>query len=82
VESFISGLPPTAASPERGASLLSAREIDVLSLVAAGRSNQQIAEALVISPYTVARHVSNIFAKTGAANRAEATAYAMRNGLA
>ena len=58
------------------------REIEVLRLIAAGRSNAQIAEALVISPNTVGRHVSNIFDKIGAANRAEATAYALRNGLA
>ena len=61
---------------------LSMREIEVLRLIAAGRSNAQIAEALVISPNTVGRHVSNIFDKIGAANRAEATAYALRNGLA
>jgi DNA-binding NarL/FixJ family response regulator len=61
--------------------VLSARELEVLRLIAAGRSNAQIAEALVISPNTVGRHVSNIFDKTGAANRAEAAAYALRNGL-
>lgn len=60
---------------------LSEREAEVLRLVAAGRSNRDIAEALIISPNTVARHVSNIFAKTGCANRAEATGYAHRNGL-
>jgi len=54
----------------------------VLRLVAAGRSNQQIADALVISLNTVARHVSNIFDKTGAANRTEAADYATRHGLA
>jgi DNA-binding NarL/FixJ family response regulator len=61
---------------------LSERELEVLRLIAEGRSNAQIAEALVISPNTVGRHVSNIFDKIGAANRAEATAYALRNGLA
>jgi pimeloyl-ACP methyl ester carboxylesterase/DNA-binding CsgD family transcriptional regulator len=61
---------------------LSPRELDVLRLIVGGRSNAQIAEALVISPNTVGRHVSNIFDKTGVANRAEATAYAVRNGLA
>jgi DNA-binding NarL/FixJ family response regulator len=54
----------------------------VLRLVAAGKSNQQIADALVISPNTVVRHVSNIFAKTGVANRAEAASFATRHGLA
>jgi DNA-binding NarL/FixJ family response regulator len=61
---------------------LSEREVEVLRLVAAGRSNQQIADELVISQNTVIRHVSNIFAKTGAANRAQATAYAKDHGIA
>ncbi len=54
----------------------------MLRLVAAGRSNREIAAALFISHNTVLRHVSNILAKTGAANRAEAAAYATRHGLA
>jgi DNA-binding CsgD family transcriptional regulator/pimeloyl-ACP methyl ester carboxylesterase len=69
---------PSPATRDDG---LSSRELEVLRLMAAGRSNAQIAEALVISPNTVARHVSNIFDKTGAANRTEATAYAHRQGL-
>jgi DNA-binding CsgD family transcriptional regulator len=60
---------------------LSARELEVLRLLAAGRSNQQLADELVISLNTVRRHVSNIFAKTGAANRADAVSYAHRHGL-
>jgi DNA-binding CsgD family transcriptional regulator len=60
---------------------LTGREVEVLQLIAAGRSNRAIAEALFISPNTVLRHVSNIFAKTGVANRAEAAAYATRHGL-
>ena len=60
---------------------LSAREAEVLSLLAAGLSNQQIAERLVLSRHTVIRHVSNIFAKTGARNRAEATRFAIDNEL-
>jgi pimeloyl-ACP methyl ester carboxylesterase/DNA-binding CsgD family transcriptional regulator len=60
---------------------LSSRELEVLRLVAAGKSNQQIADELVISLFTVNRHVSNIFAKTGAVNRAEAASYAHRHGL-
>ena len=46
-----------------------------------GNTNQGIADALVISPSTVAKHVSSILAKTGAANRAEAAAFAGRNGI-
>ncbi len=61
---------------------LSEREVEVLRLVASGRTNQQIADELFISLNTVARHVSNVFDKTGAANRADAASYAMRNGLA
>jgi DNA-binding CsgD family transcriptional regulator len=61
---------------------LTGREVEVLRLIAAGHSNRAIAEALFISPNTVLRHVSNIFAKTGVANRAEAAAYATRHGLA
>ena len=60
---------------------LSARELEVLRLVAVGRSNRAIAERLFISPNTVANHVRNILAKTGSANRTEAAAYASRNGL-
>jgi DNA-binding CsgD family transcriptional regulator len=60
---------------------LTVREVEVLRLIAAGHSNRAIAEALFISPNTVLHHVSNIFTKTGVANRAEAAAYATRHGL-
>lgn len=60
---------------------LTQREMEVLRLIAAGKSNSEIAQELVISLNTVARHASNIFSKTDAANRAEATAYALRHGL-
>jgi DNA-binding CsgD family transcriptional regulator len=60
---------------------LTGREVEVLRLIAAGHSNRAIAQALFISPNTVLRHVSNIFTKTGVANRAEAAAYATRHGL-
>jgi pimeloyl-ACP methyl ester carboxylesterase/DNA-binding CsgD family transcriptional regulator len=89
IEAFLQDLPsvPKATSetePEASddGHALSAREIEVLRLVVAGRSNQQIADALTISLHTVARHVSNIFIKTGAGNRAEAVAYAFRHKLA
>jgi DNA-binding CsgD family transcriptional regulator len=61
---------------------LTGREVEVLRLIATGHSNRAIAQALFISPNTVLRHVSNIFTKTGVANRAEAAAYATRHGLA
>ena len=60
---------------------LTQREVEVLRLVAAGKSNADIAEELVISPNTVVRHVSNILAKTGSSNRTEAAAFATRNDL-
>jgi predicted ATPase/DNA-binding NarL/FixJ family response regulator len=69
-----------AAAPAWPAGL-TGREVEVLRLIAAGHSNRAIAETLFISPNTVLRHVSNIFAKTGVANRAEAAAYATRQGL-
>ena len=60
---------------------LTPREVEVLRLIVAGRSNREIAQALVISVATVERHVSNIYAKIGARNRADATAYAFHNRL-
>ncbi len=60
---------------------LTRREVEVLRLVAAGKSNQGIAQELVISVNTVERHVSNILTKTRASNRTEAAAQAARNGL-
>ena len=60
---------------------LSPREAEVLRLVAAGRSNKAIAAELFIAEKTVARHVSNIFAKTGVSSRAAATAYAFEHRL-
>jgi DNA-binding CsgD family transcriptional regulator len=60
---------------------LTPREVEVLALVAAGRSNRQIAQALFISPKTVGVHVSNILAKLGAHTRVEAAAIAHRLGL-
>lgn len=60
---------------------LTAREIEVLRLVAQGKTNGEIAEMLVISKNTVDRHVSNVLAKTGSANRAEAVLYAARHLL-
>jgi DNA-binding NarL/FixJ family response regulator len=61
---------------------LSDREIEVLRLIAAGKSNREIAEELFISANTAANHVKSILAKTGSANRAEAATYASRNRLA
>ena len=60
---------------------LTVREVEVLRLVATGRTNRAIAERLGISEKTVARHVSNIFTKLGLSSRAAATAYAFQHDL-
>jgi class 3 adenylate cyclase/DNA-binding CsgD family transcriptional regulator len=60
---------------------LSTREVEVLRLVAAGRSNREIGDVLFISGHTAANHVRSILQKTGSANRAEAATYAARRGL-
>jgi DNA-binding CsgD family transcriptional regulator len=72
----VAAVPPPA---EPGAELrLTRRELEVLRLVAAGRTNRQIAERLFVGEKTVATHVSNILGKLGAANRVEAVAIAGR----
>ena len=73
--------PPTPDAPAGAELGLTARELDVLALVAEGRSNRQIAEALFISAKTASVHVSNILAKLGVASRVEAAAVAHRHGL-
>ncbi len=71
----------SAASPAVVAHPLSARELEVLRLVAAGKSNRTIAAQLFISERTVERHVSNIFAKLDVSSRSAATAYAYEHHL-
>ena len=61
---------------------LTHREVEVLRLVAAGRTDREIAEELIIAIRTVTTHVGNILNKTASANRAEAASYATRKGLA
>jgi len=67
--------------PPGSAAGLTGREVEVLELVATGKTNREIASALVISDKTVARHVSNIFLKLGVSSRAAATAYAYEHDL-
>jgi ATP/maltotriose-dependent transcriptional regulator MalT len=69
------------ASATADAHGLSRRELEVLRLVASGKSNREIAAALVISEHTVARHVQNIFAKLSLSSRAAATAFAFEHAL-
>ena len=61
---------------------LSARELDVLRLIARGMENSEIAEALNISRRTAKNHVSNILGKLGVPSRVQAAVYAVRRGLA
>jgi HD-GYP domain-containing protein (c-di-GMP phosphodiesterase class II) len=60
---------------------LTAREVEVLGLLARGQSNKQIAQRLVVSPKTVANHVEHIYAKLGISSRAAATLFATQHGL-
>jgi class 3 adenylate cyclase/DNA-binding CsgD family transcriptional regulator len=84
-ERIVGRLGETATPPKAAPAYpdeLTPREVAVLRLIAIGRSNADIATALSISLNTVATHVRSILAKTGCANRTEAAAYAMRQGLA
>jgi predicted ATPase/DNA-binding CsgD family transcriptional regulator len=72
------GATPTMLSSASGRSR---REVEVLSLLAGGQSNKEIAAALTLSIHTVERHLVNIYAKIGARGRADAVAFALRNHL-
>ena len=67
--------------PAADAHGLTARELEVLRLVAAGESNRAIASALVISEHTVARHLQNIFRKLDVSSRTAASAFAYEHDL-
>jgi DNA-binding CsgD family transcriptional regulator len=71
----------TGSSSGPGMHGLTARELEVLRLVASGRSNREIAATLVISEHTVARHVQNIYAKLDVSSRAAAGAFAFEHDL-
>src|SRR5690349_12782888 len=79
--------PPTPAGEPASASVanvpdeLTPREVEVLKLIAAGLSNHEIADTLVLSNATVKTHINRIFYKTGARDRAQAVRYAYRHGL-
>ena len=73
---------PTSSAERVYPDGLTSREVEVLRLLAEGKSNKEIAAALVVSVPTVQRHIANIYGKIGARGRAEATAYTIRRGLA
>jgi DNA-binding NarL/FixJ family response regulator len=75
---LVAGLTPLVSAGDG----LTARETEVLRLIAQGLSNTEIAAQLFISEATVKTHINNTFAKIGARHRAEAVRYAYRNGLA
>ena len=83
--------PPTGGRPNsptcaprrpRNPGGLTDREAEVLRLLAHGKTNRQIAADLVVSKYTVMRHISNLYTKLGVSTRAAATAFAVQEGLA
>jgi DNA-binding NarL/FixJ family response regulator len=77
------GVPGGAARPLPGLpDKLTAREVEVLTLIGEGLSNREIGERLVLGQATVKTHVNRIFAKTGVQSRAQAVRYAISNGLA
>jgi DNA-binding NarL/FixJ family response regulator len=81
VAAVLDSPPVPDARPQTLADDLTPREVEVLKLIAAGLSNADIAEALVVSAATVKTHVNRIFYKTGARDRAQAVRYAYQHGL-
>ncbi|MGW1726622.1 response regulator [Streptomyces sp. NPDC002306] len=73
---------PVPVAPTEAPDGLTAREIDVLALIAEGLSNQEIARRLHVSTATVKTHINNLFAKTGLKDRAQAVRYAFAKGVA
>ena len=72
---------PVNEAPPAGLQLLTAREQEILRLIAGGRSTREISKELVLSERTVGRHITNLYGKLGIRSRSEATAFAIRNGL-
>ncbi len=82
VHAFLGGAGASVALPgSRAGGELTARETEVLSLIAKGRTNHEIAGELVLSERTVARHITNLYAKIDVKSKAGATAYALQHRL-
>jgi HD-GYP domain-containing protein (c-di-GMP phosphodiesterase class II) len=81
VEAVLGAAGHRVARRREGPFGLTAREVDVLRLLAVGLSNKEIAQRLVITPKTVGNHVEHIYEKTGARSRAAAGLFAMQHGL-
>jgi DNA-binding NarL/FixJ family response regulator len=80
-DAILEALPNESESEDLGPERLTAREIEVLQLIADGLSNKSIAARLGISDQTVKFHVSSIYGKLGAINRTDAVRRAVRRGL-
>ncbi len=81
LKGMLSEMKPSSAGPSPAAKNLTKREREILSLVAEGLSNREIAEKLVLSPETVKSHVAAILEKLNVSDRTQAAIYAVRNGL-
>ena len=81
ISDFLTGLKAKPAPGPHEPVKLSHREVEVLRLIAAGNSNREIADELVLSVRTVERHITNLYGKIGARGKADATAYALRHAL-
>jgi DNA-binding NarL/FixJ family response regulator len=78
---LLAGLEDEAGATPASAAGLTAREVEVLRLLAVGLTNREIAGRLVISEHTVHRHVTNLYRRLGVSSRTAATTYAHRHGL-
>jgi DNA-binding NarL/FixJ family response regulator len=81
LKGMLSEMKPTGQPASSAAKNLTKREREILSLVAEGMSNREIAEKLVLSPETVKSHVAAILEKLNVSDRTQAAIYAVRNGL-